>query len=121
MTIKSVAFVTKFTNMVASLTRVAKAGGKPVVFESVNIAANGVKDYNLTTLISDHATYDLKSARVTAWVLDDQASSDTNGYYINAEDVVVAGITEAGAVRVRLYRDTPATVLIRVDRPFKKK
>lgn len=121
MSVKSASFVTKFTNLITSLKRVAMAGGKPVVFEEVTIAANGVKDYNLTTLISDHATYDLKSARVSAWVLDEQAGSDTNGYYITAEAFVVCGVTAAGAVRVRLSRDTATKVLIRVDRPFKKK
>jgi hypothetical protein len=121
MSVKSVAFVNKFTTMLGSLLRIAKAGGKPVVFEEVTIAANGTKDYNLTTLIPDHATYDLKTARVTAWVLDEQAGSDTNGYYITAEAFVVAGFTAAGAIRVRLARDTATKVLIRVDRPFKKK
>jgi len=122
MSLKSVAFVAKFTNMITKLVTIAKAGGKPLVFEEVTMAANAVKDYNLTTLMGTESTqYDLKSARVQVWVLDEQGGSDTNGYYIGSEAFVVCGITAAGAVRVRLARDTATKVLIRVDRPFKKK
>lgn len=120
MTIKSALFVTKFTTMVQKLLHFAKAGGKPLVFEQVTIAPNSTKSYTLTALMTDHALYDLTSARVTCKLLDDQAGSDTNGYFIDPESTVTGGIKANGAVLVRLYRATPATVLIRIDRPFKK-
>ena len=122
MTTKSVAFVTKFTTMVQKLLQYSKAGGKPIVFEQQTIAANGFKDYSLVTLLgaTEAALYDLSSARVTAKLLDDQAGSDTLGYFIDAESTVSGGIKANGAIRVRLYRGTPATVQIRIDRPFKR-
>lgn len=120
MTTKSAAFVTKFTTMVQKLLHFAKAGGKPLVYEQVTIGANGTKDYSLVALMPDHAQFDLLSARVTVKLLDDQAGSDTNSYFIDAESTVSGGIKSTGAIRIRLYRGTPATVLVRIDRPFKR-
>ena len=120
MTSKSVAFVTKFTTMVQKLLHFSKAGGKPLVYEQVTIGANGTKDYSLVALMPDNADFDLLSARVSVKLLDDQAGSDTNGYFIDAESTVSGGIKSNGAIRIRLYRGTPATVLVRIDRPFKR-
>jgi hypothetical protein len=107
--------------MVQKLLHFAKAGGKPLVFEQVTIPANGTKDYSLVTLMpTDNAQFDLSSARISVKLLDDQVGSDTNGYFIDAESTVSGGIKTNGAIRIRLYRGTAATVLVRIDRPFKR-
>lgn len=117
---KAALMVTRFTTMLQKLVQTARAGGKPLVFEQVSIAANGTKDYNLNDLFPDNANWDMRSCRVQCWLLDDQAGSDTETYFINAESTVVGGVKSTGVARIRLYRGTGATVLVRIDRPVKK-
>lgn len=109
-------FIQKAAQLLSKLTTVAK-GGSTLVFEQVSINANSSRNYDLTELLVNHAEYDLRSARVSAWILDDDDGGPTEGYLIGGEARLTCGVKADGSVRVHLHHNTATTVLIRIDHP----
>lgn len=117
---KAALMVSKFTTMLSKLLSVAKAGGKPLVFEAVVMTANSTRDYNLQALFANHALYDMSSCRVTCKVLDETGGSDTETYFIDPGTDVIGGVKAPGSARIKLVSATSRTVQIRIDPPVKK-
>lgn len=98
-----------------------KAKMKPIVYAQVNIAANASTNYDLTTILSDHASYDLRSCRVTVLVLNTDDGAPTKDMFINSTMSVVHGINAVGKVVITNYDNKAITALITIDYPSIKK
>lgn len=84
------------------------------------IAAGQTLEFNITTLFTDHAEYDLLSTRVTVLVLDTEVGSVTQNMYINSEAVILTGINSAGLVKVHNSSNSSVMVNIRINKPTAK-
>lgn len=109
-------FMEKTEELLSKLIKTSRAS-KTTHYIQTNIAANAAYNFDLKTVIADHAGFDLRSAKVTALLLDDTVGSPTNGYYINSESTLVVGVNAAGLVRVHNHRDSVSTVYITVQHP----
>lgn len=95
---------------------------QPLLYEmDVSLAPNVAKTYDIKTLMTDHALYDLRSAKVTVQVLNTETGTALTNTYINSEAVAGVGITATGIVTI-LNTDVNANkYLIRIDKPTVKK
>lgn len=108
------------SNLVKYLTKV-KTRLKPIVYAQVNIAANASITYDLTTVLTGHAAYDLRSCRVNVLVLNTEDGAATKDMFINSTMSVVHGINAAGKVVITNYDNKAITALVTIDYPSVKK
>lgn len=95
---------------------------KPLVYEvDVPLASFVVKQYDLKTLMPDHANYELRSARVNVLVLNTEPASPLINSYVNSEAVVSVGIDANGVVKIINTDVSDGTFIIRIDKPSVKK
>lgn len=109
------------TAMVASMTSYftkVRENTVPLVFDAaINIAGNSTKQYDLKTLMTDHAKYNLLSAKVTVLLLNSDVGTPTKDMYINSEATITIGIAATGIIVVQNSSTNSARVVVRIDRP----
>lgn len=94
---------------------------KPVVLAEVTLTAGNAQTYDLTTLITEHAEFDLLSCLVTVKQLDTGVGSPTEDHYVTIDPTkILVGITPAGSVKVHNADSVTHEVLIRIDYPSKR-
>lgn len=90
-------------------------GAQSVISETITIAANGTKDYNLNTILGAALNaYDLKTANINVTVLDNTQGSPTQGMYINSEAVLVIGQSQ-NYRNIKIHNARDVSVSQRVD------
>lgn len=95
---------------------------QPLVYDvDIVIASGGTKTYDLKTIMTDHASYELRSARVQVMHLSTETGYPLADNYVNSEAVVSVGITETGIVTVYNSDIAQVKVIIRIDHPAVKK
>lgn len=116
----SKAIATMLASMTKYFTKV-KQGSVPLVFEApTNIAGSTTKQYDLKTLMPDHAKYNLLSAKVSVLLLNTETASPTRGYYINSEATITIGVNATGIVLLENTSPNSANVIVRIDRPTQR-
>lgn len=97
-----------------------KAKTRPIIYSQVTIGPSGTHTYDITTVLSDHASYDLRSCKVNVLLLNTESGA-TKDMYINSTMTIVHGINAAGKVAVTNYDNKAVDVLVTVDYPSIKK
>lgn len=99
----------------------AGAGGLTVYTATTNLAAGATVDVALITLIEqmghDVGDFDLAGTVVLARVLDNQAGSPTQGYYVNGEALLTVGVNATRAI-VHNHHTATVPVYVRVTVPY---
>lgn len=114
------AIATMVANMVNYFTKVRQRT-VPLIFDApINIAGNATKQYDLKSLITDHAKYNLLSAKVTVLLLNSEVGSPTRGYYINSEAAITVGANAAGIIVLQNTSPNSANVIVRIDYPTQR-
>lgn len=91
-----------------------------IVHEQITLAAGANKDYNLATLLGANAgTYDMRSVLINARILDTDAGSPTQNFYINSEPLITTGVNAAGLVRINNAHTASLTVFVTISKPSK--
>lgn len=99
-----------------------KSNIQPLVYElDVPIASFVTKQYDLKTLMTDHADYELRSARVSVMVLNTEPASPLLNSYVNSEAVISVGIDANGIVKIANTDVSDGVFIIRIDKPSVKK
>lgn len=88
-----------------------------LVKETFNLAANATKNYAAATLIgaANVGEYDLSTLSVELLVLDNEASSPTNGFYVDATAAAVVGIKTDGSVRIVNTYSAQLSFMVRIS------
>lgn len=95
---------------------------RPLKYDiDIQLAPGATKTYDIKTLLSDHALYELRSAKVTVQVLNTEAGSPLVNTYVNSEAVAGVGITAAGIVTIVNTDVNTNKYNIRIDKPSVKK
>lgn len=85
-----------------------------VVTEDFTLAADGIKEYNLTTLIGTKASeYNLHSPDVEIYVRDSEAVGEV--VYVSADAVASVAIVDSNIVRIKNSFTTSLDFRIRID------
>lgn len=93
---------------------------KRVVKETVVIASNGTKTYNIATALATNANfYDIQYSTIDVKVKDPDASSPTFDYFIGAEAIALVGVKSTGEVLIKNLYETSLTFQINIAAPRK--
>lgn len=85
-----------------------------VVTEDFTLASNGVKEYNLTTLLGEKAgEYNLYTPDIELYVKDNEAAPEV--VYIKASAVATVAIVDPGIVRITNSFETNLDFRVRID------
>lgn len=92
-----------------------KAEIRAVVQESLTLAVDQTKTYNVsTTLGADVAKYNLLSIDIEVLILDQVPNSVTNGYYVDGSAVIAHGFKADGTVMIKNLYSESVQCLVRI-------
>ncbi|BAW19111.1 hypothetical protein [Ralstonia phage RP31] len=81
----------------------------------VDLNTNQTWDYDMAAALgADASKYDLTRTEIQVFVLDNDAASPTNGFYVSALGVAAIGYKETGQVRVVNQHASTLSFIIRV-------
>lgn len=90
------------------------------VKETVVIASNATKTYNIATVLATNANaYDISYSAIDVKVRDPDSSSVTYEHFIGAEAIALVGIKSTGEVVIKNLYETSLTFQINIAVPRK--
>lgn len=85
--------------------------------KEVTLAMDASQTHNLAIGIPAGWVYDYKHAQIVLRTLDSTVGSPTNGYWIDASDVIQCGITTAGSLKLTNLYEKTLTISVKVIIP----
>lgn len=107
-----------FLRLASALRSLIAVERKNVIQYNGTIPVGGTQEFNVKTLMgADWASYDMTRVLIDVRVLDTDAASPTNGYFVGADAVCATGFKPTGEIRIANLYENPVNVWITVDIP----
>lgn len=107
------ASILNFTNKITAKLDLQQ----PLVSEVKVIPANQSISYDMTTLVTNPAAFDVMSTLIRVMVEDVDSTSPTFGFYVNSEGTVSVGLKPTGVVILHNHSAVDITARVRIDHP----
>lgn len=85
--------------------------------ESITVSAGDYVEYDITTLFTEHDSFDLRSTDVKVLMQDEEPNSPSFGYWIESATYVTTGVNKAGKVRIHNHSASAVTLNITLNVP----